>query len=208
MPETATVSVVGTGIVDIEPDTLVIRFGSEARAASVRDALARCSSAMTAMVDAVRAAGVADSDRQTGPVSVETAWRPDGPSNEFSANQSLTVRGTTVEQAGELITAVTLAGGDGARVHGTSWHASRVDEMLPVAREAAVADARDKAARYAALLGRGLGAVVRIEEGGNAGARRAGARSAGVALESASLSMEPGRNEVRVSVEMTWELLP
>jgi len=56
--------------------------------------------------------------------------------------------------------------GDDIRVHGVGLQVDDDDELRRQARDAAFADAREKAEQYASLAGRALGPVRSIDESG------------------------------------------
>ncbi len=98
--------------------------------------------------------------------------RPGGRAGGFEARHSLAVRCASVEEAGDLLSALADAVGDALVVDGVSLDVSNTSDARATAAEAAWDDARAHAAHLAALAGATLGDVVAIVEGG-AGGRRA-----------------------------------
>jgi uncharacterized protein YggE len=105
---------------------------------------------------------------------------------------------------GATIDAAIAAGAN--RVHHVGFSVSDPAEAQRRAREAAVADARARAAHYATLAGARLGAALTITEGGAtappfapAGAMRA---------MRATTPIEPGEEAISASVQITYALLP
>ncbi|MBA3489036.1 MAG: SIMPL domain-containing protein, partial [Longispora sp.] len=143
------IMVVGVGRVQVTPDVLVARIGGEVTAPSVQAALDRCSSTLTQMNNALKAAGVADRDRRTAGARVYQAFDSQGAPRGWTASQQLTARLRDTGESGDLVASVMGAGGDAARLHDLSFVVSDPADSQTHARDLAFEDARAKATRFA-----------------------------------------------------------
>jgi uncharacterized protein len=197
--------VTGHGAATTVPDRVQIALTAVARAAEVGQALEECEQAMRAMLAAVREQGVAGADVRSTNVEVG-AGHERGRRTGFRASSGISVTVHDVETAGAVVTAAVEAGGTASRVRGMSLTSSAPEEALTAARDAAWANALEKARQYADLSGRGLGAVLAVRE------RPRGRFHHGVQLAAAGgggpgLSIEPGTRPVRASVTVRWRLV-
>jgi uncharacterized protein len=199
------VIVSGTGKVSGEPDVLTVSFGVETDAPAVGPALDRAATASTRMRDALVRAGVAKADLQTSDVSVNSR-RSGTKITGYTVSQGLTAKIRTLPKAGAVISAAMTAGGDAARLHGTSFAIENDGALLTEARKRAFADARGKAELYAREAGRPLGRVIRVSEESAGFAGGAGLR--GLAYADQAAPVEPGRQDLSVTISVEWALNP
>ena len=197
------VTVTGQGEVSGQPDRLDASFAVETSSSTVADALKRASAAAGRMRDSLVRGGVAKADLQTSNVSVTSTRTDDGATTGYTVNQGLTAKIRDLSRGGALISAAVAAGGDAARVNGTSFAIEDDAALLAEARRKAFADARRKAELYAREAGRPLGRVVKVSEGGpvywgQGGQDRFAADS--------PVPLEPGRQQLTVSVTVEWVL--
>lgn len=205
------ITVVGTGRITGEPDTLRTTVGVEIERDGVDAALEAANEVARRVIDAVRDAGVAEEDVQTREFSVEPRYdRPrDGQPvlRGYVVRNLVEVKVRDPDRAGDVLTAATEAGGDDARVHGVRFALEDNDALLEAARERAFEDARSRAEQYAELAGRGLGSLVSISEHLST-PPPAERFDAGAAREAApgAVPIQPGRQEVQVRVTAVWSL--
>ena len=195
------VLVTATGEVLGVPDTLRADFGVEASAPSVDEALTRANAAMTRMRDALVRAGVAKADLQTSNANIYPSQSKGGRITGYAVNEGLTAKIRNIPKAGALIAAAVAAGGNSARLSGVSFAVEKDDALLAAARKKAFADARAKAELYAAEAGRPLGQVVSVTE---TMPRYGQEFRAGLADAKAAVPIEPGRQQLAVTVTVEW----
>jgi uncharacterized protein YggE len=201
----ATVEVTGHGTAMTVPDRVQIALAAVARADEVGDALEECEQAMRAMLAAVREQGVASADVRSTQVEVGQGHER-GRRTGFRASSGISVTVHDVDTAGAVVTAAVEAGGTASRVRGMSLTSSAPEEALTAARDAAWANALEKARQYADLSGRELGVVLTVRE------RPRNRFHHGVAMAAAggggpALPIEPGTRSVRASVTVRWRLV-
>ena len=211
----ATVSVTGTGRVTVEPDTASISLGVTVFEANLAEAQARATTEMTAIIDAVKAAGVADEDIQTSNYSVNVRQDYDengNPSKVIGYDISNTVNVTVrdLDALGTILDSVVEAGAN--TIYGISFYTFDMTAATAQARAAAVADARARADQLADAAGVTVGRIVTITEGYSAAPPPIMyARAADMDLamaESAPVPVQVGTQEIQVQVSIVYELEP
>jgi hypothetical protein len=148
------------------PDLMRLSAGVVTTAASAVEALAANAARMTAVIAAVKAAGIADRDVQTSGLNVSAQYRyvaEQAPQlTGYQARNMVTVTSRTLADAGRMVDAVVKAGAND--VQGPEFLLSAPDAALDEARTAAVARGRARAALYARAAGRSLGRIISISE--------------------------------------------
>lgn len=208
-PAAAGVIVSGLGRTSGTPDVLRVELGVQVRRADVSTALRDANAVLTRVRSAVRSNGVADRDVQTSEVSLYPAYTPKGAPNGYSVSEMLTVKLRDLSRAGRTIGAAVDAGGNEARVQGVSFALEDNTALLEKARDAAYADAKAKAARYAELSGRALGQVELVSEqlpSQPQPVAYAASASTSAGAAEASVPLDPGQSQVSVSVTVRWSL--
>ncbi len=204
----ATMTVSGVGEVAAAPDMATISLGVTTEGMEAADAMRRNSEAMTAVLAAVAAAGVAERDVQTSSLSLSPRWEPPRPNETaprvsgFVASNMVTVAVRDLGALGGVLDAVL---GEGANaLHGLSFGVADDAELKDAARRAAVADATRKARVLAEAAGVTLGPVAEIVEGGGFGGPIANARME-MAMDGAP-PVAPGELSLQATVTMTWTI--
>jgi uncharacterized protein YggE len=202
------VLVSGTGEVTGRPDTLVARFGTEATASTVDDALARADRALGRITDALKKGGVDAADLQTAGLDIYPQYSNDGRQvTGYQAQQQLTVTFRDVDAAGRLIGRAVSAGGDAARLSGLSFRIDDDSALLADARRKAFDDAKAKADLYGDAAGRGLGRVVSVTEtvtGNDTPYPMGQYYAARDSAAGADVNIEAGQQQLSVTVTVEW----
>lgn len=196
----------GIGRLAVQPDVATIRLGVSITRPTATDAREAAAATMTAVLEAITAAGAARRDVRTSLVGL-------GPITDYSSERGPRVTGyqltNTVEvtvrdlsSAGQVIDAGLAAGA--SSLDGLEF---RLDDQAPAedaARRAAVEDARRRATTLAAAADVRLGPVVGIVEGSPAPMFERGGIE-GMALKAASdTPIEAGRQDVVISILVTF----
>lgn len=189
-----TISVTGHGAASAVPDTAVLRVAAVHRAASLADALA---GAESARAEVVRAAG--DLVVSTSNLSVWPVREPGQERDELEARHALTIAVGDLVVAGELLGRLASEIGDRLVVDGVELAVGDPSAAVAAAREAAFADARNRAEHLAALAGVTLGLVEAVLEGGSAA-------PAPLGLAKAEVVLQPGETSVTAAVTVTWSV--
>lgn len=197
------VIVTGLGKTSGTPDVLRVSLGVEVHRADVATALREANSLQRRIHDAFRRGGVAEKDLQTSEVSLNSSTDSKGRPDGYTMSEQLTAKLRNLSRAGQTITSAVSAGGDAARLQGVSFDLEDNAGLLQKARDAAFADAKRKAQRYAELAGRSLGPVETISEQDS--------QSPPMPLSAAparsdALPISAGEAGVDVSVTVRWSL--
>lgn len=194
-----TLTVTGTGAVSVVPDTAVVRVAAVHRAPGLAAALEGAERARAAVVAAATGLVVGSADLSVWPAH-DQEGRPAG----FEARHALVVTCPDVEAAGALLTRLADEVGDDLQVEGVSLAVGDPGGHAGPAREAATADARDRAEHLAGLLGEHLDVVQQVVEGGAPGP---GVPRSGVLAKVADVSLAPGETSIGATVTITWSLV-
>jgi len=199
------IDVTGTGTAEVRPDRLVARLGAEAMGPDVSGVLGAAEVGSRAMAEAARGQGLGDADLRTEGMSLGQHHDNQGQPSGYRAWLGLTLSLRDLSTAGAVLGEVLAAGGDAARVLDVSLAVSDPAGALGVAREAAVADAREQAEHLATLAGRHLGAVRRLSTVSRPGHPVAFAMAMGRAGGGA-IPVEAGETTVTVTVHARFDL--
>jgi hypothetical protein len=196
-----TVTVTGQGEARVAPDSAVVRVSAVHRAPGVAEALAGADSAAAAIASTARQFTTPERVGSTS-LQIWTDHDPDNRPSGFQARHSLVVRCPDIVAAGGLLTALADAVGDRLEVEGVSLEVADQSAAVVAAREAAYADAVERATHLATLAGTELGDVQDLVEGSGSGG---GPLRAARAL-SADASFQPGETAIGSSVTVTFRL--
>lgn len=204
----AKMTVSGIGEVSAAPDMATISLGVTTEGQEAAEAMRRNSEAMTAVLAAVAAAGVAERDVQTASLSLSPRWEPPRPNEAeprvsgFIATNIVTVRVRDLGALGGVLDAVL---GEGANtLNGLSFGVADDTALKDAARQAAVADATRKARVLAEAAAVTLGPVTEIVEGGSFGGPFPSARMDMAMAE--AVPVAPGELSLQATVTMTWTI--
>jgi uncharacterized protein YggE len=200
-----TISVTGEGIVQTVPDQATLSLGVTTNGATAAAAMAANTTAMTAVIARLKAAGIAEADLQTSNLFLSANWGGyDGGAPkviDYAASNMLNVRLRDIASLGEVLDAAVTDGANA--VNGITFGLADPKPAMDEARTRAVADARARAEVLAAAAGVDLGAIVSITEGGAfpgpAPMFRADAAAAPVPVET-------GEVAITANVTVTWAL--
>ena len=196
------ITVNGIGRVSTVPDEAEFSLGITTEGVTAGEALAANSRRMRELIDALKAAGVAERDIQTRDVSVGSDYDESGRSSDFVASNTVSVLIRDLDRAGAVLDAATRAGAN--NVYGPSLTRSNRESLEAKALEDAVANARKRAEALAEAAGVGLGAVTAISESpppvpyGDFALRAADTAS--------SPPIEKGTQEIQATVTVTFAI--
>jgi uncharacterized protein YggE len=199
------VTVSGEATVSVAPDMAVIRIGVSSQGRTAREASDANGRQMTAVLAAIKEAGIADRDVQTSRLSLQPQYDPNKSGTArllgFQVTNQLTVRIRDIDKLPGILDRAIGAGAN--EMSGIEFIVSEQSKLLDQARDEAIADARRKAALYVQAAGAKLGAVVAItEEGSNPPVRPLAAMRAG------AVPVAPGEQMLRAVVTVSYELAP
>jgi len=200
------VTVNGNGEVSASPDMGVIQLGVTTQAEMAADSLTENNTEVQAVIDALKAAGVKEADIQTQTFSMSPTYDNSSTStgqqkiNGYQVTNTVQVTVRDLEKMGEILDASVQAGAN--TIDNIQFEISDSSQLLDQAREAAMADAQNKAEQLASLSDASLGMVLEIQEYSSTPA--VSMRS--TAMEAAAVPIQAGSQTVSVQVTVTWEL--
>ena len=199
----------GLGKVTGTPDVLRATLGVSLRRDNVGSALQDANALQGKVRAALKQDGVAADDLQTSDVSINPSYDSRGRRDGYTVSETLTVKLRKLQRAGQAITDAVNAGGNAAVLNGVSFALEDNAALLQKARDAAYAEAKAKAERYAELAHRGLGKVLLVAESTSPAVQPLAFGAAAGAADVAASSPVPidaGTSQVSVSVTVRWAL--
>lgn len=205
-----TLTVNGSGQVYMAPDIAYITIGVHTEGPNAADAVAENSAQTEDVIDALKAAGIAEADLRTNNFSIFPQQRFDDqgkPTGEvtYSVDNSVLATIRDVESVGDILDTAVSAGSNS--ISGIQFDVENKDEAMEAARNAAVTDARAKAQSLAEAAGVELGDVQAITEFSSGGPQPMYDMRASVAAESpASVPVQPGQMLLSLDVNMVFTI--
>ena len=210
--ESGKIHVTGSGSVVAEPDIATLQLGVSVEKKTVAEAREAAAVAMTAVIDALKANGIAENDIQTERFSIYPQY--DYTDNGrvlrgYRVNNTVSAKVRELENLSEVIDDAAEAGGDIVVVNSIQFMIEDPTRLQTQARSLAVKDAAAKAKTLADASGVTLGKPVAITETTSGGSPPiAFARSEGFAADSArsSTPIEAGELTVIVNITIVYEI--
>jgi uncharacterized protein len=199
------VTVTGEATVAVAPDTAMIRIGVTSQDKTAREAGDANAKQMTAVLAAIKDAGIADRDIQTSRLSLQPQYDPNKAGTArltgFQATNQVTVRIRDIDKLPAILDRAIAAGAN--EMSGIEFVVSEQSKLLDQARDDAIADARRKAELYAKAAGVKLGRVISITEEGSTPTPRPMQ-----AMRAGAVPVAPGEQTLRAVVTISYELGP
>jgi len=204
-----TLTVNAEGKVARAPDIADISGGVVTMAPTAAAAMADNARRMTAVVAAVRKAGIAERDIQTAGLSLQPQYRYENNQppalTGYQATNTVSLRIRKLADTGRLLDALVAVGAN--QLSGPNFRVDGADAALDEARTAAVATARARAELYAKAAGVHIKRIVSISEsGGNPEPRPIMVRAMAMKSADAETPVSPGEVSLTVNVTMVFEI--
>ena len=161
------ITVTGDASVAATPDMATVSLGVTTEGATAAEAMAANSAALTAVIDRLKAAGIADIDLQTANLSINPNWTgyDSGETPKISSYVAMNMLNVRVRDLASLGGVLDASIADGANtLNGISFEMSNPRPVQDEARKSAVADAAARAELYASAAGVKLGKITAISE--------------------------------------------
>jgi uncharacterized protein YggE len=206
-----TIAARGVGEVKGTPDTLRVVLGVETQAVSAKDALAQNNAKANSLVDTLKQHNVEAKDIQTSQLSINPTYDNQGRRiTGYQVANTVTVTLHDIAGAGGLIDAAAGAVGDAVRVQSIGFSIDDDSALKAEARTQAVHLAQLQAEQMAKAAGVKLGGIRLISEVPENSSvpvydRYAGAPKA-AAGGVAAAPVEPGQQELSLTVDVVWDL--
>ena len=205
---TRTVSVTGSGEVNVAPDVAVVVLGVETQADTAQAALSQNNTQMQALINTLNQAGIQSTNIQTQGLQLYPRYSQTNQTQTqqtivgYTAVNTVQVRVQNLDNLGAMLDAAIQAGGN--TIQNLSFEVGNPTPALDQARQQAMADARQKAEQLAQLVGATLGPVLSINETTQTPVPVLQAREAAPAA--GAVPVQPGVQTVNVNVSVTWTL--
>ncbi|EFO80230.1 protein of unknown function DUF541 [Oscillochloris trichoides DG-6] len=157
------ITVIGTGEVRIAPDTATVQIGVETTAATTQEALAQNTAQANAIIEQIKALGIAEKDIQTSGFNIYPTYNNDGRQvTGYTVSNQVSVTIRNLADAGSLLDNVVQAGAN--RIYGINFSVADSNSVLSQARDNAIVDAKARAEQMARQAGASIGQVLVITE--------------------------------------------
>jgi hypothetical protein len=192
------------------PDMASISAGVLTTSATAQEAMTQNATRMTAMIAALKKAGVADKDMQTSGLSLQPQYiynNNDAPKlSGYQANNTVNILVRKLDTLGPVLD--TLASKGASNLNGPNFGFDQPDPILDDARTKAVQKAMQRAELYAKAAGMRVKRIVSIAESGGISQPPMPYQQSMMMAKQASdeTPIAPGRIGLAASVTMTFEL--
>lgn len=205
----SSITVNGEGKIKVKPDTASVNVGVQAIAPTATEALSQANSSATALIAALKAAGISDNDIATSGLSIYPQYgNAANVITGYQASNSVTVIVRDINQTGPVIDAAAAAAGDHITIGGVSFYVDDTEALIGAARADAINNAKKRAGEYAGAAGVSVGSVIQISEvaiNNPVPQFYAAAASADMGA-GASTPIQPGTQDLTVSVTVVYQL--
>jgi uncharacterized protein YggE len=209
-PDSAKLTVQGTGLATGTPDTLTIDITISATAATAQTALADNNDETTAVIAALAAGRVTKQNIQTTGLTVQPNYTLTN-GNEvltgYGVNNTVSAMITDLASAGSIIDAVSSGAGNAGQINSVSFSIKDPRDLEDQARTDAVHQAVSHAQTMAASAGERLGPVCSLTDSTPTSPANSGFNAAaGIAAPSSAVPLEPGTQEANAQVTIVYSL--
>ncbi len=208
-PAPTTLSITAEGRVSRTPDIAEVSGGVVTSAPTAAAAMNENAQRMTAVVTAVKKAGIADRDVQTSGLSLQPQYRYDNNVppvlTGYQATNTVSLRIRRIADTGRLLDALVAVGAN--QINGPNFKVDAADAALDEARVDAVKTARARAELYAKATGLRIKRIASIaESGGYEPGPRPMVMMTARAEKMDATPVAPGEVALTVNVTMVFEL--
>lgn len=219
-PESNFIQVQGQARVAVEPDQATVRLGVVTQAPEAADALQENRELVQEVISATIELEIPEEQIQTEvlrlspvqqqeqPVEPQPATEAQQGAPEITAFEARNVVSVTVDDLdmlGDLLDAAVTAGAN--VIEGINFEVTDQQALLAEARQQAIADARNAAETYVEPLDAQLGNVLVVRSFGTPGIAFEAAAQDTVARGGAGFPVQPGRQFIEATVEVSWEIV-
>lgn len=205
------ISVSGMGQVSLKPDLAYIYIGVSTENESAADAVAKNNADTQRLIDALKAAGIADADIRTSNFSIwqNTPYGMDGQPGKpvYRVDNTVYVTARDLSKLGDLLDAAVRAGAN--NINSIQFDVADKTKALTDARKAAVEAAKKQAAELAEAAGVKLGDIQGIQYYDSAPVMYAEAKGlggGGVDAAAVAVPINPGQMQITATVTINFEI--
>lgn len=205
----ATVQVVGSGTVDVSPDSASVIIGVDVALPTLAEAQSEATATMEAIIAAIQARDIPEEAIQTATFSVNPIREYDqvtgvpGAVTSFQVTNQVGVDTHDLDDLGALLDDAVAAGANS--IYGITFYLEDPAEANSDARRLAFEDARTRATELAENAGLSLGSIIAIQEGGGSSVPFYDAASAR-GQAGGGPPIAPGVTSISVAVDVVFGL--
>lgn len=200
-----TISVTGTGTIRVTPDLADVQLGIQITRDTVRGARDDAAEAMTHVLAALRALGIADADLQTAYLNIGPVYDYSASTQRLTGYQVSNVVNVHVRDLAKLADVIYQSVSAGATtVNSVAFDVADRAGAERQAREAAVRDARAHADTLAGAAGVTITGIASISESAMATPWPYPMASRGFAAAEVSTPVVPGTSDVSLTVSIVY----
>jgi len=204
-----TLNVNGLGQVNLTPDIAYIYIGVHTENATASEAVDANKGQTTAVIDALKKAGVAEKDIRTTNFSIYLSqqYSPDGTvaGSVYMVDNSVYITVRDLDGLGDLLDSVISAGAN--NINSIQFDVADKTEAVKEARTKAMEDAKVQAQELADAAGVSLGNIQTINFYDNSPSPISGGKGGGGVLAAdASVPIQPGQLTISVNVSLTYSI--
>lgn len=210
-PAQRTLSVTGSGMVNMTPDIAYINIGVHTEKPTAADAVAENNTQTQQVVDALKAAGVDAKDIQTTNFSIYPNSQFDPQTNQkigttYVVDNTVNVTVRKLDKLGDLLDTTVKSGANS--VNSIQFDVADKTQALKQARDLAVKDAQTQAKELATTASITLGEVQTISFYNNVPSpvMDTFGKGGGGAVAAASVPISSGQMTLTVTVNMSYEI--
>ena len=188
------------------PDVATIQAGVVTRDVNANAAMRANATHMSAVIAALKQAGVADRDIHTAAISLQPQYSDKQPPRitGYEASNTVSVRLRDMAKIGDVLDALVLQGAN--QINGPDLVVEKPDAALDEARRAAMQQAKARAELYAETAGLKVRRIVSISESGQA-QRTPQAMNRMMGINAAAATpVEAGENTLAIDLSVEFEL--
>ncbi|MDZ4775592.1 MAG: SIMPL domain-containing protein [Alphaproteobacteria bacterium] len=208
MIEGTTLTVSAESRTSERPDIATVTAGVVTEAPTAEAALAENARRMTAVIAAIKRAGVADRDIQTSQLSIQpqTVYAENVPPRVtgYQATNTVSVKVRNLANVGKTVDALVQQGGN--QLNGIQFGLNEPDAALDRARAEALKKARARADVYAQAVGMRVHKIIAIQEGGSVDLPRPMPQMAMRMAANESTPVQAGEVDLTANVTVMFEL--
>ena len=197
-----------TGTVSRVPDLAIISAGVITRSSTASGAIADNAARMERVRAALKRAGIADRDIQTASINLNPEYRyaDNQPPvlTGYRASNSLSIRFRDLKRTGAILDALVAEGAN--QINGPTLTIDKPEAAQDEARQKAIAAGRARAELYARTLGMRVVRILSVSESGGYAAPPPMPMRMRAEAADAKTVVEPGSQDVQVSIAMSFEL--
>lgn len=190
------------------PDLAVLSAGVMTMAATAQAAMSDNARQMSAMMAALKKAGIAEKDIQTAGINLSPQFRyRDNQAPEltgYQASNMVEVRVRALDRIGTTLDALVAQGAN--QINGPTFTVQNADALLDQARADAVKKGLARAEVYARAAGLKVIRLTAISEGAAAAPPMPMLRQSAMAMEASNTPVAPGQVGLTASIVMQFEL--